>query len=109
MLPDLDLATIRRYCERRTPPDAREQVRVEAQVTQNTVTVTERRAPWRDDADDWSEHPIARLRYTAKSGLWTLHWRDRNERWHRYQTSPAASVLGLLDEIDHDPTGIFWG
>jgi Protein of unknown function (DUF3024) len=35
--------------------------------------------------------------------------RDPNERWHRYQTGPAANVRSLLDEIDHDPTGIFWG
>ena len=108
MVPDLDLAAIRRYCELRIPPDARGQVRVEAQVTQNNVTITERRAPWRDDSDDWSEHPVARLRYTVKSGLWMLYWRDRNDRWHRH-TGPAANVLGLLDEIDHDATGIFWG
>jgi hypothetical protein len=108
VVPDLDLAAIRRYCEQRIPPDARDQVRVEAQVTQNTVTVVERRAPWRDVADDWSEQPIARLRYTATSGLWTLYWRDRNDRWHRH-TGPAANVLGLLNEIDHDSTGVFWG
>lgn len=77
MVPDLDLAAIRRYCEHRIPPDARGQVRVEAQVTQNT-------------------------------SLWMLYWRDRNVRWHRH-TSPAGNVLGLLDEIDHDATGIFWG
>jgi hypothetical protein len=71
VVPDLDLAAIRRYCEQRIPPDARDEVRVEPPVTQNTVDLVERRAPWRDDADTWSEQPIARLRYTATSGLWT--------------------------------------
>lgn len=37
-----------------------------------------------------------------------LYWRDRNERWHRH-TGPAANILGLLDELDHDATGVFWG
>ena len=109
MVPDLDLAAIRNYCERRVPPEARDQVRVEAQVSQNAVTIVERRAPWHEDADGWSEHPVVRLRYTVKSGLWALYWRDRNERWHRDRSGPAASVHILLDEIDHDPTGIFWG
>ena len=77
-------------------------------MTQNTVTIVERRAPWREDSDGWSELPIARLRYTANSGLWTLYWRDRNERWHHH-SGPVASVLGLLDKVDRDSTGIFWG
>jgi hypothetical protein len=109
VIPELDLAAIRDYCEQGVPPEARDQVRVEAHVAQHTVTMIERRPPWRDDAADWSEHPVARLRYTAKSNLWALSWRDRNERWHRYQTGPVANVRGLLDEIDSDPTGIFWG
>jgi len=109
VIPELDLTAFRDYCEQRVPPEARDQVRVETHVAQHAVTVIERRPPWHDDAADWSEHPIARLRYTAKSGLWALYWRDRNERWHRYQTGPAANVRSLLDEIDSDPTGIFWG
>lgn len=109
MVPELDLAAVREYCEQRVPKEARDQVRIETQVAQNAVTVIERRPPWHDADDDWSEHPVARLRYTAKSGLWTLYWHDSNERWHRYQTGPATNVRSLLDEIDHDPTGIFWG
>lgn len=111
VLPGLDVAAIRHYCEQRVPPHALHQVRVEAQVDARAVTIVERRAPWREDyGPEWTTLGIARLRYVAKTGLWTLYWRDRNQRWHRYDlVAPSSDVLTLLDEVDRDRTGIFWG
>ena len=38
------------------------------------------------------------------------HWRDRNLRFHLYdQLEPSPDIGDLLDEIDRDPTAIFWG
>jgi hypothetical protein len=54
--------------------------------------------------------PIARLRYAKASKTWTLYWRDRNLRFRRYdRIEPSVNVGVLIDEIDCDPTGIFWG
>ncbi len=54
--------------------------------------------------------PIARLRYTAAGRSWTLYWRDRNFRFHIYDLlAPSNRVDDLLNEIDRDPTYIFWG
>ena len=40
---------------------------------------------------------------------WTLQWRDRYGGWHRHaDANPTADVIVLLNEIDEDPTGIFW-
>jgi hypothetical protein len=42
--------------------------------------------------------------------MWTLYFRDRNLRFHRYDlAAPSGSVAELLAEVDADPTGIFWG
>jgi hypothetical protein len=42
--------------------------------------------------------------------LWSLYWRDRNERFHVYDGLAASeNVQVLLDEIEQDPTAIFWG
>jgi hypothetical protein len=110
-LPGLDVAAIRHYCEQRIPPHALHQVRVEAEVSRGAVTIVERRAPWRADyGPDWTTSGVARLRYTAKRGEWAIYWRDRNARWHIYDlVDPSADITVLLDEIDRDPTGIFWG
>ncbi|HEY7139443.1 MAG TPA: DUF3024 domain-containing protein [Methylomirabilota bacterium] len=40
-------------------------------------------------------------------GRYCLH---RDRRWHAYQALPAGPSLALLlEEVDRDPTGIFWG
>ncbi|HEY5197748.1 MAG TPA: DUF3024 domain-containing protein [Solirubrobacteraceae bacterium] len=111
VLPSLDIAAIRHFCEQRVPPHALHQVRLEAVVDPRTVTIVERRAPWHEDyGPEWTSNGVARFRYTAKTGLWTLYWRDRNQRWHRYDfTAPSSSIITLLDEVDRDPTAIFWG
>jgi Protein of unknown function (DUF3024) len=110
-MPALDIAAVRAYCEQRVPPHAIHQVRVEAIVDARAVTIVERRAPWRPEyGPQWTTGPVARLRYTAARREWTLYWRDRNQRWHRYPDhQPTSDVTELLEEIDRDPTGIFWG
>ncbi len=111
MLSGLDVAAIRRYCEQRVPPDALDEVRIEAEVAGRAVTVVECRGPWREnDGPEWTRRGIARLRYTAKQKTWMLYWSDRNQRWQKYDLiAPSADVRALLDELDRDPTGIFWG
>jgi hypothetical protein len=107
--PETDIARVRRYCQRRVPPHAREQVRLETVVRGSAITIIERRAPWRDDfGPEWSRLKIAQLRYDH--GAWTLHWADRNGRWVRYpDLEPSPRLDDLLTEIDRDAAGAFWG
>jgi hypothetical protein len=109
--PEIDVARVQRWCEAHVPERARHQVRLECEVDGSYLTIVERRAPWRADfGPDWTRLPVARLRYTKASEKWTLYWRDRNLRFHRYDhIKPSAHVAELIDEIDRDPTGIFWG
>ncbi|MGH3327011.1 MAG: DUF3024 domain-containing protein [Streptomycetales bacterium] len=102
---------MRRWCEQRVPGHARDQVRVECDEAPGHLTIVECRAPWYDDmGPDWTRFPIARLRYTTSTALWSLYWRDRNLRFHRYDpVAPTASVEAVLDEVSRDPTAIFWG
>lgn len=111
MLPGLDLAAVNAYCAQRVAPHALHQVRVEAVVSRGAVTIVERRAPWREEyGREWTALGIARLRYHARRREWTLFWRDRNSRWHRYDLiEPSSNIATLLTEIETDPTGIFWG
>jgi hypothetical protein len=112
MLPELDVARVRRWADQRVPDHAREQLRMELDVDARSITILECRPPWQPDRDEdqWTRFPIARLRYTTTRGEWTLYWRDRNLRFHRYdRIQPSPTVGDLLDEIDKDPTGIFWG
>jgi Protein of unknown function (DUF3024) len=44
------------------------------------------------------------------TGLWTLYWRDRNLKYHRYEPlDPSPQVQDLLDYLDDRADPIFWG
>jgi hypothetical protein len=112
VLPALDVARFQRWCAARVPERARHQVRVECDEAPRHLTIIERRAPWTDDSEaEWTRHPIARLHYTSTTTTsWSLYWRDRNLRFHLYdRTAPSPTVEELLNAIDRDLTGIFWG
>jgi hypothetical protein len=97
------------YCERRVPPHARDQVRMSFSVRGNNVTINEERVAFKEPGR-WVTIPIAQLRFTEKSGLWTLYCADRNDRWHLYRhAEPAKDVGALLGAMDADKTGIFFG
>ncbi len=110
-LPTLDVAAARHYCEQRVPPHAIDDVRVELEESRGAITIVELRPPWREDfGPEWTSLAIARFRWSKSAGVWTLYWRDQDERWHRYEPIGSTSSIGpLLDEVDRDPTGIFWG
>ena len=110
MLPAVDVAMVRHYCEQRVPPDAIDQVRVELVESRGAMTIVERRAPWREDyGPQWTTLEVARFRFMSQDRTWQLFWRDRNAKWHRYDLPPSRDIGPLLDEVDRDPTGIFWG
>lgn len=111
MIPENALDLIRRWADRKVPEHVREQIRLELDVTDRTVTILECRPPWRSDyGPEWTRFPIARLRYTKSRKEWALYWRDRNLKFHEYDLADSsAEVQDLLDEVDRDPTGIFWG
>jgi hypothetical protein len=50
------------------------------------------------------------LRYTKPHNRWSLYGRDRNLKFHEYDLAdPTPDIRDLLNEIDRDPTNIFWG
>lgn len=99
---------LRRYCEK-VPLHFRDQVTKEFRFVRSDVELLERR-PHFQERDRHVEHPVAKFRYNAKRGSWTLFWQDRNQRWHSYDGfEDRRDFVDLLREVEADPTGIFWG
>ena len=59
----------------------------------------------------WTRFPVARLHFTNPRACGRLvKLARRNLRFHVYDlAAPMASVAELLNEIERDPTAIFWG
>jgi DUF3024 family protein len=59
---------------------------------------------------DWLRVPVARLAWSGASGLSRLYRFDGNSKARRYEfLEPRRRLRDLLDEIDDDPTFMFWG
>ena len=97
------------YCEKRIPPHARHQVRMTYSFRGNSVTLIEER-PAFGQPETWVKIPVAQFRYDEKNKEWTLYCVDRNSKWHVYdEIEPTIDFESLLQEVDDDPTRIFWG
>jgi hypothetical protein len=104
-VPEIHERLVARWCRERIPARAQHQVRMEYQVRGASVTLFERRAPWRPDfGPEWTSHPIAQLRYAQ--GRWRLYWPDRNARWHLADhVPPAESPADLLAVVADTASG----
>ena len=110
---ELDLRRIDRtvgeLCRRKSPPELRDQVRIEYRVARHEVLVYETRPAFRDPSQ-WIEHGVAKLRFVRTAGEWRLLWQRASLKWQSYE--PLASsrdIRDLLAEIERDPHGCFFG
>ncbi len=105
------MRAVEAYCDSRVPEDLREEIRIECVRRGKSLTIVERRPPWKPDfGPEWSETKVAQLRLDYSARTWSLYCPDRNGRWHHYgQLRPSRTVEPLLAGIEVDPTGIFWG
>jgi hypothetical protein len=100
------IRAIERFCERRAPEEIRDALRLDHEVRGSTITIVERRPPWNGEGE-WTKTAIAQLRHLE--GRWALFWQRHTGRWERYDTWTSADVDPLLDEINADRDGVFWG
>jgi hypothetical protein len=109
-IPEVAVQRVRRFCDDQTPLEAGDQMRLEATVDGNKVTLADCRPPWDGSAGEWTSAPFAQLRYQAASKLWSLYWGDSNDRWHRYdEIDHLVDLETALTEIANDPSCIFFG
>lgn len=109
--PDLALKRLEAYCAGQVPPHVRDQLRIDMTTRGATITICERRPPWREDVgSEWTRTKVAQLRYDPEHFTWTMFWADRNEKWLAYPgLPPTANFDRVLEELDRDPHACFWG
>jgi len=97
------------YCEMKVPHHVSDQFRVEFELRGCEVKLFESRPYWQDKSR-WTSHKIARFRKDDSSNVWLLYYADRNGRWHIFEPFPSEKdIEKLLDEVEKDSTGMFWG
>ncbi len=97
------------YCLKKAPVHVMDRFKVGFRFRGNNVTLYESR-PYFDAPDQWTEIVVAQFRFNPESAMWALYYPDRNSRWHLYvDLDPSRKFDKLLQEVDNDTTGIFWG
>lgn len=112
-IPELEMARVKKrldaFCDR-VPEHARDQVWYGWRVRGNQVTVSEQRPAWRGAPGEVTVIEFARFQYDPKTHHWMLKWSDRNGRFHPYEGfEKVRSFDRLVDEVESDPTCIFFG
>lgn len=112
-LPQIERARVTKrltaFCEDRVPAVVRGKLRIGFRVRASEIVLFEERPAFRPP-HEWQEMVVAKFKYVATKGVWTLYCQHRDNRWHSYVALPRArSFDKLLDEVSADPTGIFWG
>jgi nucleoid-associated protein YejK len=111
-IPELEkeraIRALRRFCDK-VPVEIRHQLLHDFRFVRSDIELFERR-PHYLERHRHVEHVVAKFRYNAKRGSWTLFWSDRNLRWHAYDgLEDRRDFLELLREVENDPTCIFFG
>ncbi len=98
-----------KYCIEAIPEHAQDQIRIGYLAKGMTITLFEIRPSFMNPSD-WQTFDVARFRFNKTRDQWILYWRDQNLKWHIYdRIAPSPDFLDLLNEVDGDPTRIFWG
>jgi hypothetical protein len=109
VLPEIDIEKLRRFCRRHVPDALADEVRLEVTVKGRRVSVHECRPPWHGGPGEWTAMPIAQLRYVG-DGAWTLYFGDRYGGWTLYMDlEPKQRIDTIIEELESDPTCVFWG
>jgi len=97
-----------RYCNRRIPPLVRNQLDLDFTIKGTNVTLIESKASF-EQHGTWYDTPIAQFRLNKETKHWMLYYRSSSKRWQTYaEIQPTAEIVILLDEVDRDPSGVFW-
>jgi Protein of unknown function (DUF3024) len=101
--------TVGEFCRKHSPVHLRDKLRLEYAVKGHEVVIFERRPKW-DNTKEWTESPVAKLKFIRSANKWRLYWMRADLKWHEYPgPSSSERIDDLVQEIDSDPHACFFG
>lgn len=110
---ELDLKRIEQtvgvFCGKRSPVHLKDKLCLTYTVKNHEVVIIERRPRW-DNQTEWTELPVAKLKFIRTAAKWRLYWMRADMKWHEYPGLSSSNRLSdLVQEIDTDPLACFFG
>jgi Protein of unknown function (DUF3024) len=95
--------------KRRPKPEIRHLVDMKAELKKQELVLYEVR-PRYDDGSKTHANPVAKAKWIDAQGRWRLYWMRADLKWHLYEPGQhLEDISSIIDEIDRDPFGCFWG
>jgi hypothetical protein len=100
---------LQKYCNNRIPLEMREKVILVYKIEGNSIILIEKR-PHFKIKNRIIESLIAKIKYINKTKEWELYYPNRKLGWSKYWNFKNKKRFStIINEIDKDPTCIFWG
>jgi hypothetical protein len=97
------------FCRALIPEPLKDQIKLIYDTRGYEIKIIECR-PCFPKSHEWTESPIAKMRYDAKTSRWHLYWRRASGKWWKYpEFEPSERLEDLIVEIQDDPHHVFWG
>ena len=94
---------------KRPPSHIRNELDISFRISDQSFEIFEIRPQW-DDPTKKTEGPIAKATYVKINKVWKLYWMRADLKWHNYKPFPTSKSLEkILEVIEQDPHGCFWG
>jgi hypothetical protein len=107
--PPSDVARVERFCLTRVPATLHHEVRLDVVVADGGIEIHEAKPILLSAPAGWTTMPLARFAYES-DGTYTLYSGNRDGEWDYYLDLERNQILEvLIDEVDQDPTSVFWG
>lgn len=97
------------FCAARNKHFPPEQLKICYRVEDQDLYIFEVRPHWKNPEIS-TELMTAKIKYIKSKSIWRLYWQRQNMKWVSYEPMESSSDLSLLlEEIEKDPFGCFWG
>jgi len=97
------------FCGKHSPAHLKDKLYLTYTVKGHEIVIVERRPRW-DNQSEWTESPVAKLKFIRTAAKWRLYWMRADMKWHEYPGRSSSNRLeDLVQEIDDDPLACFFG
>ncbi len=97
------------YCKNKVPMHLRDQIKLSYEIRGNNVTLYEERPHFQDPLE-WTKSVVAQFRYNPNEEIWAIYWKRYTGKWYKYDDAePNLNLEVLIEIVDRDQLGLFWG
>ena len=100
---------VKKWCDQRVPAHVQDKLKYKHRLLGKNITIFECRPNWRNPKE-CTKMKVVQFRFSEITGKWSLYFIDRNDKSIRFkEAEPKKKIEDLIDIVENDKTGAFFG